>query len=110
MHPNNIKEGKFDITDYDQLESLSISLDDNGEHEYSRYGIGKDKNGWFIVNIDDTGFRYREKLYVNKSLDLKQILELGVKHKVFAKGGHHGYQFRVDNEAGNWETFISNIV
>lgn len=110
MHPKNVKEGKFDIGSDASMDSLVFKLDDNGDWEYERVGIGRDKEGVFLVDLNDTGFRYRDKQYVRPGLSVTRILEIGVKHNVFAKGGHHGYQYRVDEEKGNWEAFIAELV
>ena len=110
MHPKNIKEGKFDICDDKHLDSIVIQLDDNGEEEFQRVGICTDKQGIFLVDLNDTGFRYREKNYVRKDLDVKKILAIGVDLNVFEVGGYHGHKYRIDSGAGDWNAFLAAIL
>jgi hypothetical protein len=110
VHPKNNKEGKFDMTSEQHLETLRISIEDDSEDQYSRVGIGKDDVGLFLVDLAETGMRYREKHYCKAGMTLKKVLNLGVELNIFRKGGYHGYEYRTDKEAGNYNTFFAEVV
>lgn len=110
IHPKNNKEGKFDVTSDQHLETLRISIEDDSEDELTRVGIGKDETGLFLVDLNETGLRYREKHYCKAGMTLKKVLALGVELNIFRKGGHHGYIYRTDLEAGNYNSFFAEVI
>ena len=57
---------------------LKVSLDDNGDWEYTRWGIGMNKGKVFIVDLDDTGETYREMRYCEKVKSVEEVLKIGI--------------------------------
>jgi hypothetical protein len=110
IHPKNNKEGKFDVTDDFHKRRLFIAIEDDSDDEFPRVGIGRDEEGVFLVDLSNTGLRYREKFYCKPEFNVNKILDLGVELNIFRKGGYHGYIYRTDPEAGNYNEFFNQVV
>jgi hypothetical protein len=76
----------LDITNESQYEQeIFMTLPDNGDHEYIRIGFGKDQDGLYMVDLDDTGDKLFEKIRVDNSLSIDDVLEVGADRGVFEK-------------------------
>jgi hypothetical protein len=58
---------------------VKVSLDDNGDWEYTRWGIGMNKGKVFVVDLDDTGETFREMMYCNKVKSVEEVVKIGIK-------------------------------
>ncbi len=85
---------------------LIKSLMDNGDWEYDRVGIGKDKKGLFLVDVDDINEEWRVVNRVKEGLNVEDVLKVGVECGVFEvmKDGYDkNDDYRWNEESGDKE-------
>lgn len=107
----------LDIHNDEQYENeVFMTLDDNGDWEYTRLGFGEDHVGLYVVDLDDSGERFREKLYVNDKFSVQDVLAEGVACGLFEKyedgdlRGTHGVKVDDDVQGNEWGTFLTRVM
>ncbi len=86
------------------------TFDDNGDWEYTRLGMGEDHIGLYLVDLDDTGERFREKLYVNDRFSAHDVILEGLALNVFEKYEKDDIRYNINDETNvNWETFLERV-
>lgn len=96
---------QLDLYNEEQYKEVFMTLDDNGDWEYTRLGFGEDHVGLYMVDLDDTGEQFRDKVYINDKLSVSDVLAEGVECGVFEKyaagdlRGTHGVRVDADTEA-----------
>jgi len=81
-------KNKFNV-DWLSLESesdikkIKMWLCDNSSWGYDRWGVGMNKGRVFVVDVDDSGERYRELLYCDKVKSVEELLKIGVECGMF---------------------------
>ena len=105
---------QLDLYNEDQFtKEVFLSLEDNGDWEYTRLGFGEDHVGLYMVDLDDTGEQFRDKFYINEKFSVGDVLAEGVACGVFEKyedGDLRGaYGVRVDEGAGDIWTLMMRI-
>lgn len=97
----------------DQYNEVFLTLEDNGDWEYTRLGFGEDHVGLYLVDLDDSGEQFRDKLYINELFSVQDVLAEGVDCGVFEKyedgdlRGTHGV--RVDADAEDLWTLLMRV-
>ena len=86
-------------------EYLVYSLDDNGDWEYTREGIGVYNGRTFIVDLDDTGEENRTLYFCRKGIDVKAVLETGVKFGRYEKGPDGTYYYNINTDSGEEQEY-----
>ncbi len=82
----NNQPSYLNVVDEDQFEKeIIMSLADNGDWEYTSMGFGKDAKGLYHVDLQDSGEDLREKHYIKPGMSLKDVINLGLKMRVFDK-------------------------
>jgi hypothetical protein len=105
-----VKVAYLNVLDEDQYENeIVVSFMDNGDWEYVRFGFGKDNNGLYFVDLEDSGEDLREKVYVKKNLTLEKIVEFGLENGVFDKFDENDIRCEDDCEKEDWENFMKFI-
>lgn len=100
----------FDLLNANQYKELYVTLLDNGGDEYPRMGIGKDSTGVFVVDMDDTGDPIRVKTYVKPSLNVMDVVDIGIKAEVFQAWASDDIRFRVDEDLqSEWDEFCNEV-
>jgi hypothetical protein len=103
----------LDIYNEKQCNEIFIHMADNGDWEYTRLGFGEDHVGMYLVDLDDSGEQFRDKLYINEKFSVQDVLAEGVDCGVFEKyeegdlRGTHGV--RVDAAAESWATLMGRV-
>lgn len=109
-----IKNGSFlNLANDTQYENeVFMTLEDNGDWEYTRLGFGEDHIGLYIVDLDDTGEDLREKIYVNPKWSVQDVLKEGVEFGVFEKYEDGTYAYRMDENAPDvsFYDFLARII
>jgi hypothetical protein len=72
---------------------LIYQLEDNGDWEYTREGIGIYEGRVFVVDLDDSGEEVRELRFVKEGMQVDEVLWLGKKAGVYVQepSGHFYY-------------------
>lgn len=98
----------LDLTNELQYElEITLTLDDNGDWEYTRCGFGEDDNGLYLVDLNDTGENLREKTRINSSLSLMDVLYEGVDRNIFVEDEDGTFWVNADNDDWNaWDEFV----
>ena len=92
----------LDLFNEEQFNEVFLTLEDNGDWEYTRLGFGEDHVGLYMVDLDDSGEQFRDKFYINEKFSVGDVLAEGVACGVFEKyedgdlRGTHGV--RVDGD------------
>lgn len=81
---------------------------DNGDHEYLRLGMGEDHIGLYLVDLDDSGERFREKLYIKDTFSAHDVIMEGVALNVFEQYERDAIRYNMNGEA-NWEKFLARV-
>ena len=89
-------------------EEIFRTFQDNGDWEYVRLGLGEDHIGLYLVDLDDTGERFREKLYVNDTFSAQDVINEGLALEVFIAWDHNDVRYNLDGE-GNWAKFLERV-
>ena len=84
------------------------TFDDNGDWEYTRLGLGEDHIGLYLVDLDDTGDQFREKLYVNDTFSAGDVINEGLALGVFEKYDKDDIRFNIAGEI-NFEKFLERV-
>lgn len=85
---------------------VKMVLSDNGDWEYARLGIGEDKLGVFVFDMNDSGEEEREKTYTQfETVD--EALNFGCDIGVFTKDSEGTVYVDWENEANDelWNKF-----
>lgn len=83
---------------------------DNGDWEYTRLGMGEDHIGLYLVDLDDTGERFRGKLYINDSFSAHDVIMEGLALNVFEKYDEDEIRYNINDEtATSWDTFLKRV-
>jgi hypothetical protein len=86
------------------------TFDDNGDWEYTRLGMGEDHIGLYLVDLDDSGERFREKLYINDSFSAHDVIMEGLSLNVFEKYEKDDIRYNINDEtATSWDTFLKRV-
>ena len=81
------------------FKKIEVVLTDNGEWEYDREGVGMHKGKVFIVDLDDSGETWREMVYCENVKSVQELLDIGVKHKVYTiENGEYCVNWGMDGE------------
>lgn len=83
-------------------------FDDNGDWEYPRLGLGEDHIGLYLVDLDDTGEQFREKLYVNDTFSAQDVIKEGLTLGVFVKDDEGDIRYNMD-ETARWPEFFKRV-
>ena len=83
-------------------------LDDNGDWEYPRLGLGEDHIGLYLVDLDDTGEQFREKLYVNDTFSAGDVIKEGLTLGVFVKDDEGDIRYNMDG-VDNWDLLLARV-
>ena len=73
----------LDITNKDQCEEVFMTLTDDGDWEYVRAGFGEDHLGLYFVDLDDSGEVFRNKVRINDSLSMADVIAEGLSRNIF---------------------------
>ena len=113
MIKNEMNTAQLDIYNEDQYKEVFLTLDDNGDWEYTRLGFGEDHVGLYIVDLDDSGEQFRDKFYINEKFSVQDVLAEGVACGVFEKYDdpvwQRDYAVRVDEGAGDIWTLLMRV-
>ncbi len=86
------------------------TFDDNGDWEYTRLGMGEDHIGLYLVDLDDSGERYREKLYVKDTFSSHDVIMEGLAMNVFEKYEKDDIRYNIEDCTNtNWEKFLERV-
>lgn len=112
---NNVESFYLDLHNNDQYKKeIFLTLDDNGDWEYTRLGFREDHIGLYMVDLDDSGEALRAKYHVRPEFSVADILAEGVALGIFEKyeegdsRGTHGV--RIDNLNGAWNDLMAQIL
>lgn len=112
---NDTESFYLDLHNDDQWKKeIFLTLDDNGDWEYTRLGFGEDHHGLYLVDLDDTGESLRDKLHIDPRFTVDDVLAEGVALGLFEKyeegdsRGTHGV--RIDNLNGAWDGLLAHIL
>ena len=93
---------------------IFLTLDDNGDWEYTRIGFGEDHKGLYLVDLDDIGESLRDKLHIRPEFSVTDVLAEGVALGLFEKyeqgdsRGTHGVC--LDNLDGAWDDLLARVL
>ena len=76
---------QLDLYNEEQYKEIFMTLVDNGDWEYTRLGFGEDHVGLYMVDLDDSGEPFRDKIYINEKFSVSDVLAEGVDCGVFEK-------------------------
>ena len=100
---------QLDLNNAEQYENeVFQTFDDNGDWEYTRLGMGEDHIGLYLVDLDDTGERFREKLYVNDRFSAHDVIMEGLELGVFEKYEKDDIRFDMDGQ-DNFAKFLERV-
>lgn len=85
------------------------TFDDNGGWGYTRLGLGEDRIGLYLVDLDDSGEQFREKLYVNDRFSAHDVIMEGLALNVFSESGDEIYYNIEDETSTSWATFLERV-
>jgi hypothetical protein len=85
------------------------TFDDNGHWGYTRLGFGQDHIGLYLVDLDDCGDQYREKLYVKETLSSHDVINKGIAMKVFEKDEDEIWYDMNNETSTSWEKFLKKV-
>jgi len=107
MNPSEMLDTHND-EQYEQ--EIFQTFDDNGDWEYTRLGLGEDHVGLYLVDLDDSGERFREKLYVKDTFSSHDVIMEGLAMNVFEKYEKDDIRYNInDTTHTNWETFLARV-
>ncbi len=106
------KDNMFDILDEKCYNELQVTLLDTGGEDIPQLGIGEDKTGVFIVDLNpDTGTNTRGKLYVTTGMRIMDVVNAGVKSGVFAEWASDDIRMiTCEDLQGAWDEFYEKIL
>ena len=111
------KRPNLNMNTYEQLDlnndeqyrqEIFQTFDDNGDWEYTRLGLGEDHIGLYLVDLDDTGDQFREKLYVNDTFSASDVINEGLALGVFVKDDEGDIRYNMD-EVDNWALLLERV-
>ena len=75
-----IKDNKvfYNSDSVKDMDCVEWVLMDDSEYEYNRVGIGEYKGKVFIVDLDDSGEKYRELGFVKEGMNIEDVLNIGI--------------------------------
>jgi len=90
---------------------LVVELEDNGDWEYTREGIGVYEGRVFLVDLDDSGESSRELLFVKEGLQIHQVLAIGKEtgRYVQDEGGSFWYNWDNDGNSESAQSFREQV-
>ena len=68
----------YSVNNWSDRKMLRVSLDDNGDWEYTRWGVGMNKGKVFVVDLEDTGETWREMKYCDKVKSVEEVVKIGI--------------------------------
>ena len=75
------------------------TFEDNGDWEYTRLGLGEDHIGLYLVDLDDTGDQFREKLYVDDTtFSASDVIAEGLYLGVFERDDSDVVRYNLNGE------------
>ena len=92
----------LDIESEEYETEVFMRFEDNGDWEYLRWGMGKDKKGLYMVDLDDSGERGRVKFRIREGLSAEDVIKKGAELGIFDIDG-------INTPAGvklNWESEV----
>lgn len=92
----------LDIESEEYISEILMRFEDNGDWGYLRWGMGKDKKGLYMVDLDDSGERGRLKFRIRKELSAEDVIRKGVGLGIFDIDG-------INTPVGvrlNWESEV----
>ena len=95
---------KMSLEDLDRC--VVYTLEDNGDWEYLREGIGIYNRRVFIVDLDDTGEEERELRFVKEDLQIHQVLAIGKETGRYGQNPSGSFYYNWDKD-GNKECIQS---
>ena len=85
------------------------TFEDNGDWEYTRLGLGEDHIGLYLVDLDDTGEQFREKLYVDDTtFSASDVIAEGLYLGVFVKDEEGNIRYNMDG-VGKWDLLLARV-
>lgn len=112
---NDTESFYLDLHNDDQYKKeIFLTLDDNGDWEYTRLGFGEDHIGLYMVDLDDTGEALRAKYHVRPEFSVADVLAEGVALGIFEKyeagdpRGTHGVD--ISNEHERWNDLMARVL
>ena len=92
----------LDIESEEYISEIFMRIEDNGDWEYLRWGMGKDQKGLYMVDLDDSGERGRVKFRIRKELSAEDVIRKGAELGIFDIDG-------INTSVGvrlNWESEV----
>ena len=62
----------------EDMDCVEVVMMDDSVYEYNRVGVGEYEGRVFIVDLDDSGEKYRELEFVKEGLNINEVLNIGV--------------------------------
>ena len=91
----------------EDLESLVVyTLEDNGDWEYLREGIGIYQGRVFLVDLDDSGEEERKLLFVTEGMQIHEVLAIGKATGRYGQNPSGSFYYNWDKD-GNKESVQS---
>jgi hypothetical protein len=75
----------FNVYDQADMEFVMISMMDDSEYEYTRYGLGVKDGRVFGVCLDDIGEQWVEVEYCDNVKSVEELLKIGIECGVFVE-------------------------
>jgi hypothetical protein len=104
----------------EDIELVKVSMMDDGDWEYVRWGVGEVDGKVFMVDLDEggEGDEEREMMYVKEGLSVEDVCKIGVEVGVFVDSSEWGYdendRYRVSCEVEGvsfvWDEFYSRVL
>jgi len=91
---------KMNLDDLDEY--LIYKLDDNGDWEYTREGIGRYEGRTFLVDLNDSGSEERELLFVKEGMQVDQVLAIGKKTGRYEQCPSGTFYYDWDNDGDHY--------
>jgi len=90
---------------------LVVELEDNGDWEYTREGIGVYEGRVFLVDLDDSGESSRELLFVKEGLQVHQVLAIGKETGRYVQDeeGSFWYNWDIDGDKESARSFREQV-
>lgn len=102
----------FDILNENSYNEIQVTLFDTGGEEVPQLGIGEDKTGVFVVDLNpDTGISIRKKLYVTPGMRIMDVVKAGIRSGVFEEWSSDDIRLKTcEDLQGEWDEFYNRIL